>query len=141
MIYALLKNQAAHRDIVRAISEHDSRKLQSFVGKVIIHVIDATTTTGPFFCIYCQDQVSATNVRSPVGHKAQKPWHFQHKTNRKCIGEIGPLGVQNPRDHGCYVALGCETVKDRNRADCQTIDKAGHTYCHLARTLSPPCVT
>jgi|ERR1035437_8589782 hypothetical protein len=135
MIYALKDH--ADRKAIEAIkktsSEHDSGAIQPFVGKVIVHVMDAATATSPFFCIYCQDEVFPTTARSPTGHKAKNPWHFEHTKNDECIG------VVNPRGHGCYVALGWENVTDRNRRSCRTIDQRS-TYCHLGRILVPPCI-
>jgi hypothetical protein len=135
MIYALKNHtdRTTIEAIKQAISEHDSGAIHPFVGKVIIHIVDAVTANRPFFCLYCQDEVFPTTARSPAGHRAKNPWHFEHTTNNKCIG------VVNPCRHGCYVALGCENVTDRNRRNCQTIDK-GSTYCHLGATLVPPCI-
>jgi len=139
MLYALLqkKDRATRRAIAQAISQHDSQAIQPFVvGSLIVHVMNAATATGPLFCIYCLDRVLPTKANPPKGRQASNKWHFRHATINDCIGEIrAPLGVLNPDRHGCYVALGCETVKGRKRKSCQTINHQGRTYCHLGVTF------
>jgi hypothetical protein len=141
MIYALLlkTNDLTRSNIAEAISKHDSQAIQPFVGKDIVHVMCAATAMD-LFCIYCQDQVFPQKANPPKGHQARNQWYFQHRTNNKCINEIvkiGALSVINPPEQGCYVALGCETVQDRDRRSCQTIDQGRRTtYCHLGGTLS-----
>jgi hypothetical protein len=134
MVYALVRKNPStrtRRAIANAIAQSDSQALQPFIGNVIAHVMNTAAATEPLFCIYCQDQVHRTLARPPRGRTATNAWHFEHDRNARCLGEVNAaIGVLNPPRHGCYVALGCETVTGRNRGSCQTIDQ-GRTYCHL----------
>jgi hypothetical protein len=132
--------------IATAIDKRDPAIVESWVSRgVIVHVMQANTKPGPFYCIYCRDTVAPSEDRPPKGLRAVSPWHFQHDNIGDCINHtrhaptMHALGIENPAKHGCYILLGCEATPQRNRRDCQTI-VVGRTYCHLARTMTPPCV-
>ncbi|GEM_PF-2398044 len=149
MIYALLDMNHPDVDclaIAQAVHDHDAATIQHWVNKgVIVHVMQAKSLSGPFYCLWCRDVVSTSNARPPRGLYALAPWHFEHKSDGTCIGYVrSPLlqhaiGIENPSCHGCYILLGRETSPGRNRRDCQTIYDH-RTYCHLALMMSPPCV-
>ncbi len=145
MIYALLNQHQAHADC-QAIPARDAAIIQTWVtAGVIVQIMQANQMAGPFYCVYCRDTVQPTDARPPHGLTAAHPWHFQHDHIGDCIDHTRnpptphALGIENPANHGCYILLGCETTPQRNRKDCQTIVD-GCTYCHLARTIAPPCV-
>ncbi|MBY0514728.1 MAG: hypothetical protein K2P78_12540 [Gemmataceae bacterium] len=149
MIYALLNEYQAHGDclaIALAIQNRDAVVIQHWVAAgAIVHAMQANTLPGLFYCLYCRDTVQPSGDRPPKGLTASNPWHFEHDTVGDCISHVRnaptphALGIENPGNHGCYILLGCETTPQRNRRDCQTI-VGGCTYCHLARTMTPPCV-
>lgn len=149
MIYALLIQHQARADclvIAQAIQCRDAIIVRKWVNAgVIIHVMQANLMACPFYCLYCRDTVRPTDARPPRRLVAANPWHFQHDNIADCISRTrnapmpNALGIENPANHRCYVLLGCETMPHRNRRDCQTI-VGGCTYCHLAQTMTPPCV-
>lgn len=149
MIYALRnENQAAADclEIAQAIENNDAGVIEQWVkARVIVHVKQANEMPESLYCIYCRDAVKPTADRPPKGRSAANPWHFEHDNLGDCIGRtrnppaLHALGIENPANHGCYVLLGCEATPQRDRTACQTII-GGHTYCHLARTMMPPCV-
>ncbi len=107
---------AERKRIARAIREHDRKALQPSVGSGIVHVINQATIPGSLYCIYCNDEVRAASQIHPKGHPANAAWYFRHTTKAGCIGSTSPaLGYINPPSHGCYVALGCESVAKRSR--------------------------
>jgi len=149
MIYALTRQDQVDNDcraIAQAILDRNSEHINRYVfGSSIVHVMHVTPEMN-LFCIYCRIPVFATDARPPDGYEAQNPWHFEHRRTGirpgECIGYVrepptpNALQIENPRNHGCYVQLGCENeLVTCHRTRCHTINR-GITYCHLARQFS-----
>jgi hypothetical protein len=148
MIYALLDRKASHAQCVKtaqAILDSDHDEIELCVKNQIINHVMNADVGDKLHCIYCRDAVSVSQKNPPRGCHAKEPWHFMHAFVNDCIGVVRQpptqyaLGILNPERHGCYVRLGCESVPERDREQCQTIID-GATYCHLATTQNRPCV-
>lgn len=149
MIYALLnrnQNLTDCQHIAVAIRDKHSSAIQIWVArKVIVHAMQAIGIGRQTYCLYCRDEVSLSDSRTPEHRTAALRWHFEHRAIADCIGEIRnpptpfAIGVLNPSNHGCYVCLGCETAPERHRTQCQTIEN-GMTYCHLGNGMALGCL-
>lgn len=158
MIYGLVNQEQADGDriaIANAIMKNDYHTIQQYVSqRIIIHVMSAHTIPN-VYCIYCRNRIVASTRRTPEQMTAKQAWHFEHdgsgETPGKCIGymRIPPeyphgLGIENPRNHGCYLLLGCEATSlghptEWHRTQCKTIQE-GRTYCHYGYTVNPSCL-
>lgn len=151
MIYALAKQDTSRDErlsIAQAIRDRNSIVIHQHVTNgTIFHIMDVPNDYESF-CIYCCNPVIASDLRAPRGQQAQHTWHFEHTREGhcpgNCVGQVRHpptpyalnMDLRNPRRHGCYVRLGCETDDNgassaRHRTRCKTIVR-GHTYCHLA---------
>ena len=92
MIYAMLNQQQADTDrlvIALAIHNRDPVIIQAWVTRgIIVHVTQANSMAGPFYCIYCRDAVDPSEDRPPRGLTAANPWHFEHDNIADCIGHM-----------------------------------------------------
>lgn len=155
MIYALATNTtpvAERVQIAHAIAGNDHTTLERFAQRnVVEHILQVASirsrlgdriTDQTHYCVWCLDRVIPSRTNGPRNAKVKAVWFFRHTTNNACLGHQRAIGANlflNPKHHGCYVCMGCEQVPGRDRRSCQCID-AGQTYCHYARTQTPPCV-
>jgi hypothetical protein len=140
MIYALTKkdvSQQAIDEIKQAIKDRSRDEIQKHVNKgTIIHVMNERDILNPY-CIFCGEDVFPTKAQSPRGRKAHRKWHFQHNSNSECIApQVSAEPEGNPADHGCYIALGCETDENGNHTERHRQECNCKTYCHLASNIN-----
>lgn len=158
MIYGLVNQEQADRDriaIANAILNHDVHTIQQYVNqRLIIHVMQAHTIPSAY-CIYCRNRIIASTQRTPKNLTAERPWHFEHERSGESPGEcigytrtspdyLHGIGIENPKYHGCYLLLGCETTSSGERTEwhrtrCKTIQD-GRTYCHHGYAVNPSCI-
>ncbi len=143
MIYALLDRNTGTEDrerIVEAIQHRRADELRQYVNRgIITHIMDAQSDAS-FFCIYCLDELRASQSNPPAGQRAAHHWYFMHRTNNQCIDHcinVGNGTYLNPFRHGCYIQLGCLTTHPHTY--CELRRDSQSSYCHRAfTTICPP---
>ena len=138
MIYALLHLNITRDDqyvICEAIRDRDPVTIANSAGREeIVHIMDAPERT-KLYCPFCRLPVFPTKLRGPGGVQGQNPWHFQHSSGTgdgpdECIGwkryDSDATGIENPRNHGCYIQLGFEHTAagaptQNHRTCCRTL--------------------
>ncbi len=146
MIYARLNPQISDGDrrlLLNAIDQNDASVLESFANQSrIVHVHQLNHLQHrTLYCVWCEDRVHASKGNCPPGYTSAGHWYFRHAVNKECHGEpsaIVPEAI-NPENHGCYLAMGHETLPGHSRRNCFCIT-SGSTYCHLALAAEPPCI-